>query len=377
MQYNKDEIKNSLTIEQVCDFVAEHGGEPIIKGDVLICRTICHNPAGSGSHKLYYYDNTKLFKCFTDCGGDAFDIFDLVCRIKKVQGEYKVKTREGKTVKSDWQIFDAVAYVSKFFNLFDFEFENINYENELPDWQIFEKYEENNESHEDQRVELKIFDTSILTHLPKPRIQPWEDEGITREVMLHRGIAYDPRAQAIVIPHYDIHGNLIGIRERTLVKEEEANGKYRPAILNYQMYNHPLSFNLYNLNNSKNQIKLMKKVIVFEGEKGPMLYASYFGEDNDITVACCGSSLIAYQVQLLMSLGVEEIIIAFDKQFKEIGDDEFKRWTKKLININKKYSKYATISFMFDKENKLKYKDSPIDRSKETFLELFNRRIFL
>ena len=32
---------------------------------------------------------------------------------------------------------------------------------------------------------------------------------------------------------------------------------------------------------------------------------------------------------------------------------------------------------MFDKENKLGYKDSPIDKGKNTFLKLFDRRIFL
>ena len=119
--------------------------------------------------------------------------------------------------------------------------------------------------------------------------------------------------------------------------------------LNGQMYNHPLSFNLYNLNNSKDNIKALKKVIIFEGEKSSLLYASYFGEENDISVAVCGSSLITYQVKLLLSLGVEEIIIAFDKQFQEIGDDEWKRWTKKLTDIHTKYGAYAQISYMFDK----------------------------
>lgn len=366
---NKDELKKSLTIEQIHELVTVLGGEPQpIKGNSFVSKTICHNPIGQGSYKLYYYDNGKegIFHCYTGCANSSFDIYELVQKQKTIN------------TKENWSLSKAISFVATYFGYYqNFEFEDVKSGNELPDWQIFEKYESNSEVHEDQRVELKIFDTAILTHLPKPHIQPWEDEGITREVMLHRGIAYDPRAQAIVIPHYDIHGNLIGIRERTLIKEEEANGKYRPAILNYQMYNHPLSFNLYNLNNSKNQIKLMKKVIVGEGEKFCLTYASYFGEDNDITVACCGSSLIAYQVQLLMSLGVEEIIIAFDKQFKEIGDDEFKRWTKKLTDINKKYSRYATISFMFDKWDLLGYKDSPIDCGKETFLKLFNRRIYL
>ena len=79
------------------------------------------------------------------------------------------------------------------------------------------------------------------------------------------------------------------------------------------MYNHPLGMNLYNLNNSKDAIKIIKKAIVFEGEKSTLLYKSYFGLDNDISVACCGSSLSAYQIQLLVEHGAEEIIVAFDR----------------------------------------------------------------
>ena len=148
-------------------------------------------------------------------------------------------------------------------------------------------------------------------------------------------------------------------------------------LLNKKMYNHPLGFNLFNLNNSKENIKILKKVIIFEGEKSPLLYASYFGQENDITVACCGSSLSSYQVDLLMNLGVEEIIIAFDKQFKEIGDEEWKGWTKKLKQIHQKYGAKVQISYIFDKQNLLGYKDSPIDCGKEVFLKLYKERIRL
>lgn len=75
----------------------------------------------------------------------------------------------------------------------------------------------------------------------------------------NHNICYNPSSQAIVIPHYDENGFLIGIRERTLIKENEIYGKYRPTYLNKQMYNHPLGFSLYNLNNSKNNIKILKK----------------------------------------------------------------------------------------------------------------------
>ncbi len=50
-------------------------------------------------------------------------------------------------------------------------------------------------------------------------------------------------------------------------------------------------------------------------------------------------------------------------------------WTKKLTDIDKKYSSRVKISFMFDKENKLEYKMSPIDNGPEVFLYLFKRRV--
>lgn len=113
-------------------------------------------------------------------------------------------------------------------------------------------------------------------------------------------------------------------------------------------------------------------------EKSCLLYASLFGIENDISVAVCGSSLINYQVQLLLNLGVQEIIIAFDKQFQKPGDEEYKRWTKKLTDLHKKYSNLCQISFVFDKSGEdLGYKDSPIDKGAETFIKLFKERIRL
>jgi hypothetical protein len=94
-------------------------------------------------------------------------------------------------------------------------------------------------------------------------------------------------------------------------------------------------------------------------------------------VACCGSSLISYQVHLLLSLGVKEIIVGMDKQFQEIGDDEWIRLTNKLKSIHDKYGAYTQISYLFDKGDLLGYKDSPIDRGPEVFMKLFKERIIL
>ena len=85
--------------------------------------------------------------------------------------------------------------------------------------------------------------------------------------MQSRGIAYDPKRHAIIIPHYDINNNLIGIRKRTLVEEEEVFGKYRPATFNGKMYNHPLGFNLYNLNKLSAKVSVADNLIFTNNPK--------------------------------------------------------------------------------------------------------------
>ena len=135
--------------------------------------------------------------------------------------------------------------------------------------------------------------------------------------------------------------------------------------------------NLYNFNYSKDAIGIIQKAIVFEGEKSTLLYKSYFGIENDISVACCGSNLSTYQVQLLIEAGAKEIVIAFDRQFQEINDDEYKHLTKNLMKINSKYKNDVVISFIFDKNMITGYKDSPIDCGPEIFMKLFKERIIL
>jgi len=276
-KYNKDTLKENLSIEEVFDLVSELGGEPIMGNDLFTARTICH---GGDSHKLYYYDNTKLFHCYTECGDASFDIYDLVVRVNKNAGI------------QNFSLSKAISFVARYFGYTAETFEFEDNKDTIEDWKIINNFKRNKEQNIKQKIELKIYDDKILKHLPHPHIIPWEKENISFEVMQSRGICYDPLNEGIVIPHYDINGNLIGIRERTLIKENEIYGKYRPAYLKGKMYNHPLGFSLYNLNNSKKAISQFQKAIVFEGEKSTLLYASYFGKENDISVACCGSNLI-------------------------------------------------------------------------------------
>ncbi len=232
-KYNKDEIKENLTIEQVLDFVAELGGEPIMHNNFFTAKTICH---GGEAHKLYYYENTHLFRCYTECDS-TFDIFELVVKIKTNNGEQKTvtqQTKEGRViVNRDWNLYDAVQYVAFYFGISAEMGDFSDIQEQLKDWNVLAEYEKNSQIQLNQQIiELEVFDNTILKHFPRPHILPWEQEGISYETLLNRGISYDPIHEGIIIPHYDIDNNLIGIRERTLIKEEEKYGKYRPAIIN-------------------------------------------------------------------------------------------------------------------------------------------------
>ena len=365
-KYNKDTLKKELTIEQIYELLFELKAEPVIKDHGIVCKTICHNhdPA-EASHKLYYYSNTQLFHCYTGCGDASFDIYELLVKVKNNAGD------------SNFNLTKAVNFIANYFGysseIFDFEQQET-----LKDWKIINTFKKKDKKDTlNFSPKLKIYNKKILSYFPQPHILDWEKEGISFSVIKSRSIKYDPYNEGVIIPHHDINNNLIGIRERTLIKENEIYGKYRPAYLNGVLYNHPLGYNLYNLNNSKNAIKIFQKAILYEGEKSCLKYASYFGEESDISVACCGSNLINYQIQLLLSLGVKEIVIAFDKQFQATHDLEWEKWTTKLKTFYNRFGSYTTISYMFDKFGLLEYKDSPIDQGKDIFLELFKKRIIL
>ena len=333
INFDKSEIKESLTIENIFEVLLDLGGDPEYTDFGIISSTICHNMPGEGSRKLYYYQNSGLFKCFTGCD-ETFDVFELIIKTAKIQNG------------QDFDLNDAVRNIAfKFGIAGSYQVE----ENEkIEDWKFLNNYDRIQQIEiKDMSFQLKPYESDILDRFNyRVKIKPWLQEGISQEAMDHARIGFYPGGDQITIPHFDVNGVFIGLRGRALCAEEaERYGKYRPMYINKQQYNHPLGMNLYNLNNSKENIKKIGKAIIFESEKSCLLYQSYFGIENDISVACCGSNISAYQIQLLLDLDVKEIIIAFDRQFQEPGDDEFKHLVKNLKKIHSKYKNFVNVSF--------------------------------
>lgn len=367
INYDKSEIREVLELENIFELLQEWGGDPEYTGFGILSSTICHNEPGEGSRKLYYYSNSGLFRCYTGCDS-YFDIFELTRKVAKIQWS------------EEYDLNDAVRWVARRFGIAGRNEDGSESDDKIEDWKFLANYEKIKEIElRENKIELKEFNTDILTRFNyNVLIMPWVKEGITTEVMKLAQIGYYPGADQITIPHFDVDGRFIGLRGRTLIADEaEIYGKYRPMRVNKLLYNHPLGMNLYGLNWSKNAISIMKKAIIFESEKSVLKYATDFGWNNNISVACCGSNVSSHQIQLLLDSGAQEIIIAFDRQFQEIGDAEFQHLKLNLLKIRTKFKNDVLISFIFDKNMITKYKDSPIDDGKEKFLQLYKERIFI
>ena len=263
--FDKQEIRDSLSIDLIFNLLEEWGGEPEYCPTGLIARTICHNRlSDEGSRKLYYYENTGLFRCYTGCEEPVFDIFQLCIKVMNLQHNVI------------YDLNDAVRWVAYKFGLSGREEDNPNIES-LEDWKVLANYTRVKDIQVSApHVILKEYNDEILTRFNyNIKITPWLKEGISQQVLDHAEIGFYPGGAQITIPHFDKDGRFIGLRGRTVVAEEaELYGKYRPIKVNGQLYNHPLGLNLYNFNNSRCVIPKMKKAIVFEGERFALVYFS-------------------------------------------------------------------------------------------------------
>ena len=78
-----------------------------------------------------------------------------------------------------------------------------------------------------------------------------------------------------------------------------------------------------------------------------------------------------------MDYDCKEVVIAFDRQWQEKNDDEYKHWIKNLEKLNDRYKNNINVSIIYDRNMLTGYKDSPIDDGKDIFLKLFKERIRL
>lgn len=350
---NLNDIKEQLTTEEVKSILAEYEVYPYCEDEEkIVFPTCCHNLDG-GSPKLYYYTNTHLFVCYTHCGS-AFDIFDLLIKMEKLRG-------------NDITLAQAVERCG---------YSNVEIsEDRKEDIKSLEYLKRLKDIIVPKPMPLKEIDTRALEqYVDNPKyLEPWINEGMSLEALRRFNIMYDMNNIAIVIPHRDKNGKIIGIRGRFM--EEGAPNKYMP--LTYQGYfmAHSLKNNLYGLYENYDVIKKKQTVFIYESEKSVLLMDSYFGKENNNSVATCGNKISKEQIELLRELGVHEVILCYDKDYRTY--EEMLVVQEKYIKIGETLSNYFRTSIIMDYGILLEYKDSPIDEGKEVFKELYKYRYYI
>lgn len=352
MKINLQELRENLQDEHIIKLVTDLGAERFEdRGEYIIFPTICHNPRGNeASMKLYYYKNSHMFHCYTECA-ENFDIFDLIKRVREIN-------------KEEFDFYNTVTEIA-----------------ELIEFNIFREstysgYISNVELYKDKPpISLKKYNPIVMDVFSNKLVPEWLEENITEKSRKKFNIRYYDYQNKVIIPHYNIDGDLIGIRGRALNQEEvELYGKYAPVRVENILYNHPLSFNLYGIYENRADIEKYKTAIIFEGEKSVCLFEEYY--NYNISVSSCGSSLNYHQIELLIKqLGVTEIILAYDKEFNDFTSKEAITYYDKLKKLCLKYNNYCTFYFIYDFNNLLDLKDSPIDKGKEIFEKLLQNKV--
>lgn len=352
---NANDFKESLSMQDMYSLLEHLEADPQeTNRNIINSATVCHNHVGEGNHNLRYYDESKSFNCFSECG--HMSIYDLV----------------GKVLGLDF--YNSFKYVLSFFNqsIYDIAIDKISYTDEN-NTDFFYRI-----SNKEENKPLPIVDEKVMNIYYHLYYQGWIDEGITCTTMNKYNIQTSVIDQQIIIPHYDENNRLVGVRCRNLNNELVDQGKkYMPVINNGEMLNHSTGSVLYGLNFNKDNINRVRKIILFESEKSVMKLDSYM-PDMSIGVCLSGSSLTNKQVDILRTLNIDEVIVALDKEYHKIGDNEEKYFAKKIEDtILKKLDVFYNVSVIWDMENKLNYKDAPVDQGKEVFEELLQNRIIL
>lgn len=357
-------IQAALTKEDVIRIVADLGSPEYRTGNSgeLIFRSICH---GSDSWKLYYYHEPHneypghIFHCYSRCG-DSFSIFELVIRARRQQGVILTFSQ-------------AVKYVASITNNMFYSGTDSEATYRINDWDWIKKYK--NIKKKNAIPQLSEINEHILEiFCPYPH-ELWLAEGISKESMKKYQISYWGKENKIIIPHRDVQGRLIGIRGRSLNDDEvKAGFKYMPINIEGRELRHSVGSNLYGVCQNEEAIRRIGKLVLFESEKSVLKCDTYY-QQNNFSVAVCGSNLTDTQCRLIRSLGVREVMLAFDKEYDDPNSKLAEVYGNKLIAKANKLTPYFTVYILWDTENLLNRQDSPADQGKDILEKLMKNKI--
>lgn len=213
-------------------------------------------------------------------------------------------------------------------------------------------------SHRTKEPKSAILPADYMTRYKKDyeKLAIWEDEGISRASMDKFEVYYDDFSSRIVYPIRDINGYIINVSGRTVDPD------WKAKRLRKYTYFKPLGVldTIYGLAENREDIKASGEIILFEGAKSVM-----FADTWDIhnTGAVMTSHLNPCQLKILVKLGAR-VVFALDKGINIREDENIKR-----------LKRYVPVEYIYDADNLLEDKMSPVDAGYETWQKLYEGRV--
>ena len=342
-------LKSQLTDDRIIELM-DAMGAPLMKADSnnLIFPSICHHGADCQAHKprLYYYMESQNWFCFV-CHFSG-DTISLVQHVKHLDFN------------------QAVSYICSVLHL---QVGQIEENKQLDNWAELRRFLPNAEPEPDK---LLTYDKSILSLFDHLYPQEWLDYGISADILDKFGIGWYARQACISIPVV-FNGQLVGVRGRYTREQDVAKGKYRPiCTLDGTVLKFPSSACLYGYDQNKAAIEKSRQVVLFESEKS-VLKAPSFGIDNALAVF--GSNISKQHIQILLELGVNDVVLCMDSDYKQVGDDEFRFFVVKMKKLAAKLKPYFSVSIVYNNQGYDMYKCNMMDIPYEQAMKLWESRV--
>lgn len=223
----------------------------------------------------------------------------------------------------------------------------------------------------DEPAELTAYDPAILSAFDHLYPTEWLEYGITRDSMDKFGIGWYARQACISIPVVQ-NGQLVGVRGRYTRPQDVDKGKYRPlSLLDGTVLKFPSSGCLYGIDQNKAAIEKSRQVLLFESEKS-VLRADSWHIHNALAVF--GSNISKRHIEMLLELGVNDVVLCMDSDYRQVGDDDFQFFVTKMKKLADKLRGYFNVSIIYNNQGYDGYKYSPVDFTYDQFMTLYERR---
>ena len=258
--------------------------------------------------------------------------------------------------------FDTLKYLHSILGLNNADISKLNYDNIEIDNTEIEKDQEEKRKAEYQKALAR--DIRQYNSGRKSITVDWLKECIVYKAIEKFDIRISNDNSQILMPIKNMNGEIVGINKRTIRTAEEIK---LLGIPKYQLTSKVnKSDYIYGLYENENSIKEKGYAVIFEGVKS-VLQRSTMQDNTGLSIL--GHCISDRQAEILESLNLNEVVIAFDK---DISKDEIEYNCYKLIDFG-----CRKVSYIYDTDNLLNSKDSPTDAGNKIYMELFNKRVLV